>query len=95
VRGIDRTIMFHLRHSPALREFLRENFDRFPFTGLTLLCFEYATREEVEAELLRLIGAPGVDAPETERRRALLEMFRNTEDGTPMEYTARSMEQRR
>lgn len=95
VRGIDRTIMFHLRKSPALREFLRENFDRFPFSGLTLLCFEYETREEVEAELLRLIGAPGVDAPEIERRRALLEMFRGTEDGTPIQYTARSMEQRR
>ena len=95
VRGIDRTIMFHLRHSPALRDFLRENFDRFPFTGLTLLCFQHETRDEVEAELRRLIDFPGVDAPEVERRRALLEMFRSTEHGTAMEYTARSMEQRR
>src|ERR1700741_5112331 len=32
VRGVDRIIMFHLRRSPALREFLIENFERFPFT---------------------------------------------------------------
>ncbi len=95
VRGIDRTIMFHLRHSSALSEFLVDNFDRFPFSGLTLLCFMYEKREEVEAQLRSLIAAPGVDAPEMERREELLAMFLGTEGGKPLEFTARSMERRR
>ncbi|HZI46217.1 MAG TPA: hypothetical protein VFD75_00385, partial [Pyrinomonadaceae bacterium] len=43
VRGVDRAIMYHLRRSTALREFLLENFERFPFTGLTLLCLKNET----------------------------------------------------
>lgn len=95
VRGIDRTIMFHMRHSAALREFLAENFERFPFTGLTILCLRSDTREEVEAELRRLIEAPGIDTAEVERRRELLHMFQTTEPREPLEFTARSMERRR
>ncbi|HEX8276207.1 MAG TPA: hypothetical protein VF615_26445 [Longimicrobiaceae bacterium] len=95
VRGIDRTIMFHMRHSPALREWVAENFDRFPFSGLTLLCFKSGTREEVEADLLRLIDQPGVDEPERERRRELLHVFRTTQVREPIEFTALSMRKRR
>lgn len=95
VRGIDRIIMFHLRHSPALREFLLEHFDRFPFTGLTMLTLKNETRKEVEADLRRLLDAPGVDAPEVARRRELLEMYRASPDRQPIEYTAYSMEKRR
>ena len=95
VRGIDRTIMFHMRHSSALSEFLMENFDRFPFSGLTLLCFKYPERDAVEAQLRRLIDAPGVDAPEVERRRELLRIFQGAPESDPMEFTARSMERRR
>lgn len=95
VRGIDRTIMFHMRHGPALREWLVENFDRFPFSGLTLLCFRNDTREGVEADLCRLIEQPGVDAPELERRRDLLRLYRSEPDRTPIEFTAYSMEKRR
>ena len=51
VRGVDRAIMYHLRRSPALREFLLENFERFPFTGLTVLSLKNETREQVEADL--------------------------------------------
>src|ERR1043165_8414862 len=51
VRGVDRAIMFHLRRSPALREFLLENFERIPFTGLTLLCLKSETSDQVEADL--------------------------------------------
>src|SRR5688572_28083164 len=47
VRGIDRTIMFHLRHGPALRTFLVENFDRFPFSGLSMLCLMNDTPAQV------------------------------------------------
>jgi hypothetical protein len=95
VRGVDRTIMFHLRHAPALRTFLVENFDRFPFSGLTMLCLMNETRADVETELRRLADAPGVDAPEVERRRDLLELFRGSPDRDPLEFTALSMEKRR
>jgi hypothetical protein len=95
VRGIDRIIMFHLRQSPALREFLRENFDRFPFTGLTLLTLQHESAEQVQAELRRLADAPGLDAPEAARRRELLALYLDAPDRAPIEFTARSMERRR
>jgi hypothetical protein len=95
VRGIDRTIMFHLRHGPALREFLAENFDRFPFSGLTMLCLLNESRADVETELRRLAETPGLDAPEAQRRRELLELFRGSPDRAPLEFTALSMARRR
>jgi hypothetical protein len=95
VRGIDRTIMFHMRHSAALREFLAENFDRFPFSGLTLLCFQHGDRAVVEAELRRLVDEPGLDEPEAERRRELLQVYLEDETLEPMEYTTYSMARRR
>src|SRR5919112_594684 len=78
VRGVDRIIMFHLRRSHALREFLLENFERFPFTGLTLLCLKNETRDQVEADLRQLVEAPNVDDKEVERRKALLQLYRNS-----------------
>ena len=95
VRGIDRIIMFHLRRSPALREFLLENFERFPFTGLTLLCLKNETRDQVEADLRRLIAANDVDAFEIERRNKLLDLYLNGEVREPIEYTSYSMKRRR
>jgi len=95
VRGVDRAIMYHLRRSPALREFLLENFERFPFTGLTLLCLKNETREQVEADLQQLIEAPGVDDSEIERRRELLQLYRSGEVREPIEFTAYSMKRRR
>jgi len=95
VRGIDRSIMFHLRHSPAMREFLVANFDRFPFSGLTLIVFKNTARDEVEADLRALIDAPGIDERETERRRDLLRLFQSAEVREPIEFTALSMQKRR
>jgi len=95
VRGVDRAIMFHLRRSPALREFLLENFERFPFTGLTLLSLKNETRDQVEADLQRLIEAPDVDDSEIERRRELLQLYRSSEVREPIEFTAYSMKRRR
>jgi hypothetical protein len=95
VRGIDRSIMFHLRHSPALREFLLRHFDRFPFSGLTLLALQHETPAQVEANLRRLMEAPGVDERELVRRRELLELYLATPDRAPMEFTALSMQKRR
>lgn len=95
VRGIDRSIMFHLRNSPALSELLVETFDRFPFTGLSLLCLKNETPRGVEADLRRLIEVEGLDGPEAARRRELLRIFRDSEGRSPLEFTALSMEKRR
>ncbi|HKG59122.1 MAG TPA: hypothetical protein VKB05_05030 [Pyrinomonadaceae bacterium] len=95
VRGVDRAIMFHLRRSPALREFLLDNFERFPFTGLTLLCLKNETRDQVEADLQRLVETPDVDASEIERRKELLQLYRSGEVREPIEFTSYSMKRRR
>lgn len=95
VRGVDRIIMFHLRRSAALREFLLENFERFPFTGLTLLCLKNETREQVEADLRRLVEEPDVDDSEIQRRKKLLDLYQNSEMREPIEFTSYSMQRRR
>jgi hypothetical protein len=95
VRGVDRVIMFHLRRSAALREFLLQNFERFPFTGLTLLCLKNETRDQVEADLQQLAEAPDADDSEIERRRELLHLYRNGEVREPIEFTSYSMKRRR
>ena len=96
VRGVDRIIMFHLRRSPALREFLLENFERFPFTGLTLICLKNETKDQVEADLRQLIEAPGIDVREIERRKQLLQLYQNGGGARePIEFTAYSMKRRR
>ena len=95
VRGVDRIIMFHLRRSPALREFLLENFERFPFTGLTLLVLKNETREQVEADLRQLVEAPDIDDFEIERRKKLLDLYRNSTMREPIEFTSYSMKRRR
>lgn len=95
VRGVDRIIMFHLRRSPALREFLLENFERFPFTGLTLLCLKNETRDQVEADLRYLLEAPDVDKTEIARRQALLDLYQHSTIREPIEFTAYSMKRRR
>lgn len=95
VRGVDRAIMFHLRRSPALREFLLENFERFPFTGLTLLCLKNETSDQVEADLQQLVKAPDVDDVEIERRKELLQLYRSDRTREPIEFTSSSMKRRR
>lgn len=95
VRGVDRAIMFHLRRSPALREFLLENFERFPFTGLTLLCLKSETSDQVEADLHHLIEAPDVDDVEIERRKELLRLYQSSRTREPIEFTSLSMKRRR
>ena len=95
VRGVDRIIMFHLRRSPALREFLLENFDRFPFTGLTLLCLKNETRDQVEGDLRQLVEASDADDAEIERRKELLQLYRSGAVREPIEFTSYSMKRRR
>ena len=95
VRGVDRIIMFHLRRSPALREFLLQNFERFPFTGLTLLSLKNESREQVEADLRQLVEAPDIDGREIERRKELLQLYQNSPSREPIEFTSYSMKRRR
>ncbi len=95
VRGVDRIIMFHLRRSPALRQFLLENFERFPFTGLTLLCLKNETSDQVEADLRQLTEAADVDDSEIERRKELLQLYKNGGTREPIEFTSYSMKRRR
>ncbi len=95
LRGVDRNIAFHLRHSPALRELLMESFDRFPFSGLTLLALKNERSEDVERDLIALIAASDIDDRERARRRALLELFGKSNTRDPIEFTALSMSERR
>ena len=92
VHGIDRIIMFHLRHSPALRCFLLESFDRYPLTGLTLLILKNDARPEVEADLRKLITAAGDDERERRRREGLLRLFKTKEHTSPIQFTKFSMD---
>lgn len=94
IRGVDRIISYHLRRSPALRDFLHENFERFPFTGLTLLCSKSRSRGEVEADLEALAAVAGLDRAERERRTELLTQFRSSPDREPIEFTVQSMAKR-
>lgn len=94
VRGIDRNIMFHLRNSQVLRELLMEMFDRFPFTGLSLLCFKNDTTAGVESDLHALIAADGIDQKEMERRRDLLNIYQHSEGKTAIDFTTLSMQRR-
>ena len=95
VRGIDRSIAFHLRNGPALREMLLDVFDRFPFTGLSLLALKNETPDGVERDLETLLAVPDLDARERGRRQELLALWRRSPALTPVELTGLAMSQRR
>jgi hypothetical protein len=58
VRGVEETIRFHLRHSPAMRDFLMEGFDRFQLAGLALVCLKNETKTDAERDLRDLSPFP-------------------------------------
>jgi hypothetical protein len=95
VRGVDRIIGFHLRQSPALRDFLRNHFDRFPFSGLTLLALGSDDRGQVAAGLRALANDPTIDPKEAARRLELLELWTSQENTDPIEFVGINMERRR
>jgi hypothetical protein len=95
VRGIDRIIMFHLRNSRILRDMLFEYFDRFPFTGLTLLIFKNESPAGVKADLEQLIERAGSDEAELARRRELLGIYQASQDRHPIDFTMLTMQRRR
>jgi len=92
VRGVEQSIRFHLRNSPALREFLLEAFDRFQLAGLALLRLKNETKAEAESDLRELIKAAGDDAAERARRERLLHHLQSTDAAGPLELAKYSLE---
>ena len=94
MRGIDRIIAFHLRQSPALRDFLHRHFDRFPFSGLTL-AFGSETHDQVVTDLRALAEDRAPDSKEAKRRRELLELWESHRNTDPIDFVGINMERRR
>jgi len=92
VRGVEQTIRFHLRNSPALRELLLEGFDRFPLAGLALLCLKNETKAETEKDLRALIAVSETDKEERARRERLLGHLQSTDKAEPLELAKYSLE---
>ena len=92
VRGVEETIRFHLRHSPALRDFLMESFDRFQLAGLALICLKSETKADAEQDLRDLIAAAGADVREKTRRERLLRHLESADKAHPLELAKYSLE---
>lgn len=95
IRGVEQTIRFHLRHSPPMRDFLAEAFDRFPLAGLALLSLKNETRAQTEDDLRRLIAAAEKDPLERKRRERLLQHFHSTAELEPLALAKYSYERAR
>lgn len=91
VRGVEQTIRFHLRNSPALRDFLLAEFNRFQLAGLALLCLKNETKAEAERDLCELIAASGEDAEEQVRREKLLHHLQSTDEPGTIELAKYSL----
>lgn len=85
IRGVEQNIRFHLRHSPPMRAFLMEAFDRFPLAGLALLSLKNDSKAETEEDLRRLITAAANDPEEKARRERLLAHLQTVENPRPLE----------
>ena len=92
VRSVEQTIRFHLRNSPALREFLMEGFERFPLAGLALLCLKNESKEEIENDLQTLVSASSNDEREKSRRERLLRHIQTTDKAEPLELAKYSLD---
>ena len=92
VRGVEETIRFHLRHSPALRDFLMEGFDRFQLAGLALVCLMNDTKANAERDLRELISAAGAEVAEKARREGLLSHLESADKGDPIELAKYSLQ---
>jgi hypothetical protein len=95
VRGVEQTIRFHLRNSPAMRDFLLEGFERFQLAGLALLCLKNETKAETERDLRELITTSGRDAGEKARRERLLRHLQSAGEAGPLELAKYSLERAR
>lgn len=95
VRGVEQTIRFHLRNSPALRDFLLEGFDRFQLAGLPLLFLKNETKAGAEKDLRQLISACVEDSAERTRRERLLLYIQSMDEAEPLELAKNSLERAR
>ena len=95
IRGVEQNIRFHLRHSPPLRDFLLEAFDRFPLAGLALLSLKNESKAQTEEDLRHLISQAGEDAAEKERRQRLLRHLQSVEKAEPLELAKYSFDRAR
>ena len=91
VRSVEETIRFHLRHSPAMRDFLMEGFDRFQLTGLALVCLKNETKADAERDLRDLISAASADVAEKTRRERLLRHLESADKAHPLELAKYSL----
>jgi len=91
VRSVEETIRFHLRHSPALRDFLMASFDRFQRAGLALICLKNETKADAERDLRELINAADAEAAEKARRERLLHHLEAADKGDPLELAKYSL----
>ena len=85
IRGVEQNIRFHLRNSPALRDFLLGAFDRFPLAGLALLWLKNEDKAHTEEDLRQLIAAAGADPAEKARRERLLKHLESVEKPEALE----------
>ena len=91
VRSVEQTIRFHLRNSPAIREFLLEGFEHYQLAGLALLCLKNDSKEETEQDLIRLIAAASHDPRERARRERLLQHLKLTKEADALELAKYSL----
>ena len=92
IRGVEQNIRFHLRNSPALRDYLLDAFDRFPLAGLALLSLKNESKAQTEEDLRALIAQAGTDEAEKERRERLLRHLQSTEQTAPLELAKYSFD---
>lgn len=91
VRSVEQTIRFHLRQSPAMREFLMEGFEHYQLAGLALLCLKNESKAETERDLAALIAAAARDLREQSRRERLLQYLRSTQESDAIELAKHSL----
>lgn len=91
VRSVEQTIRFHLRQSPAMREFLMEGFEHYQLAGLALLYLKNESKAQTEKDLLGLITAASDDTRERARRERLLEYVRSTAETDLIELAKHSL----
>lgn len=92
IRGVEQSIRFHLKNSPTLREFLLENFDRFPLAGLALLRLKNETVAETEEDLRWLLSKTRTDEREHFRLERLLSHLQRNNDAEPLELAKYSIQ---
>jgi hypothetical protein len=94
VRSVEQTIKFHLRNSPACRDFLLEGFDRFQLAGLALLSLKNTTQQQTEDDL-RLLIERADDPAEKTRRERLLHHLQTTDRKEPLDFAKYSFDRAR